>query len=127
MNRSDQIRNGIVAARERGIEWGRAGKIRAAENAAAADEFANSLRQLMAEIMSRTRFPSSIAVRLNLMGVPTARGGFWRPTTVYRLIDRLGDIEKEIAAAKATNACSSWWRTMITFQEWRLLRGITEF
>jgi len=123
VDRRDATRAGIAAARERGVEWGSAGKIRAAENSASADQFAESLRPLLIELMSRTRATDRLAYRLNQMGLPTPRGGRWHRATVHRLIERLGDVEAEVAVARDAGACA-WWHEKISYQKWRQLRGL---
>ena len=56
---------------------------------AKADEFANRLGKIINPMLASGMSRCSIAKRLNELGVPTARGGVWEPTTVTRILERL--------------------------------------
>lgn len=56
-----------------------------------ADALAESLRATMEEIKeSGTTSFSGIAKKLNAQKIKTARGGKWHPSSVKRLLERLG-------------------------------------
>jgi hypothetical protein len=123
-NRSDQTRRGIAAARERGVQFGRAGRALADRNAAAAKERADRLRPLVAELIALgVRRPSYLARCLNRMGVPTARGGWWRTSTAVDVLNRLGpSLNDDVLAAAASGI---GWRLedRLSYQEWLALRS----
>ena len=81
----------IVKARARGVSWGRHGKALAARNREDAETFAEALRPLLMVMPPKVlRSPTAIAHELNGRGVSTPRGGRWHPTSVRRLLGRLG-------------------------------------
>ena len=62
MNKSDQTKRGIARARARGIAWGAYAAVLAQQNRERADQFAESLRPLMLQLMlARRRGPGSRA------------------------------------------------------------------
>ena len=70
-------------------------------NRQAADEFAESLRPLILELMlAPRRGPVRLARELNRLGVPASRVGKWHPATVDRLLRRLPGLKEEIAKAR---------------------------
>ncbi|MFG3593796.1 recombinase family protein [Bradyrhizobium sp. RDI18] len=79
-------RTKAAAAKARGVKLG--SPTAAATNRQAADQHAESLRDIVEPIkhLSTRR----IAAALNEQGVETSRGGRWQPMTVARLLDRLG-------------------------------------
>jgi len=87
---SQRTRDALAAAKARGVELGKYGKVLARQNRAAADRFA---RQIEPEIMKlRAGGITSIralANELNQRQVATAAGGQWHPQTVHRLIQRI--------------------------------------
>jgi len=105
-SRSVQTRQGIVAAKERGVEWGRAGKDLAVRNRDQSIIFAEGLRTLIVKLMKQSfEKPTWVARRLNQLQVPTPNGGCWHSASVSRLIKRLGpSLKTEILAAKNAKA-----------------------
>jgi hypothetical protein len=77
-------RNGKTSSRGRGMRGGEAGK-RAAESRARA--LRPTVRKLKAKGFVSHR---ALADELNRKGIPTPHRGRWHPTTVVRLLTRLG-------------------------------------
>jgi hypothetical protein len=81
----------LQAAKRRGAKLGKTGKQRAKANKAAANAQAKALeptiRELRAAGITSVR---AIAAALNDQKVPSTRGGEWHPTSVDRLLSRLG-------------------------------------
>jgi hypothetical protein len=76
--------SGATSSRGRGVHVASTNK-RAADSRAAA--LASTIRQLMAAgFVSQ----SELAGELNRKGIPTALGGSWHRTTVWRMVRRLG-------------------------------------
>ncbi len=101
MNKSDQTKQGIARARARGIAWGAHAPVLAQQNRERADQFAESLRPLMLQLMlARRRGPVKLARELNRIGVTTSRGGRWHPATVDRILRRLPGLKEELAKAR---------------------------
>ena len=88
---SETTKEALGAAKKRGVELGKNGKVLSVVNRQAADDFAHRLKP----VIQRLRNKGIITVRavseaLNKKGVPTFRtGGKWHPTTVYALMNRL--------------------------------------
>ena len=83
---SERTRQALAAARERGVVLGNAKQALVNKNESAAR--AESLRRLlegMSGLSART-----IARKLTLLAVPTARGAPWSARTVLRTMDRCG-------------------------------------
>ena len=79
----EQLR-GVPSSRRRGVHVASTNK-RAADSRAAA--LASTIRQLMAAGFVSQR---ELANELNRRGIPTALGGSWHRTTVWRMVRRLG-------------------------------------
>jgi len=88
---ASRTRDALQAAKRRGAKLGRTGRVRAKENKAAAQKHASSLAPLIREIQA-AGFTSvrAVAGELNRREVPTPRGGQWHPTTVARVLARIG-------------------------------------
>ena len=94
MKHSARTEAGITRAKSAGTQWGQHGTILAKANKAEAQKFSESLFPLILDLMlnaesAKQRGPSAMAEELNILGVPTARGGIWHPATVHRLVARL--------------------------------------
>src|SRR5229473_2339674 len=83
----EQVSGGI-SSRRRGVNTALKNK-RAADSRAAA--MASTIRKLMAAGFVSQR---ELADELNRRGIPTALGGSWHRTTVWRMLRRLGLITK---------------------------------
>ena len=101
MDHGTRTKIGIKKARARGVKWGTNGSKLAQHNRSAADQFAESLRPLIFELMlTPRRGPVRLARELNWRGVPARYGGKWHPATVDRLLKRLPGLKEELAKAK---------------------------
>jgi DNA invertase Pin-like site-specific DNA recombinase len=87
---SQRTKEALQAAKANGKVLGKTGVIRAAENKAKANDFADDIRPvveaLRAEGVTSVR---KVSEALNERGILTARGKSWHPTSVKRLLDRL--------------------------------------
>jgi DNA invertase Pin-like site-specific DNA recombinase len=83
---AQRTRAALQAAKARGQQLGDRdiGK----RKAAAADAFAEGLREVVTPLVGQTM--RAIAQALNDRGIKTARGGQWQSSQVMRLLDRLG-------------------------------------
>jgi transposase len=75
--------SGGTSSRRRSVHGALAGK-RAADSRAAA--LASTIRKLLADGLAQR----ALADELNRRGIPTALGGSWHYTTVWRMLRRLG-------------------------------------
>lgn len=77
----------LQAAKARGVELGKNGKVLAVRNRKAAQEFANSILPQMRNARNNgCQSLREICDYLNSNGVRTASSGYWHPTTVKRLL-----------------------------------------
>lgn len=95
---SQRTKDGLQAAKARGVKLGTTGKARAVENCATADEFA---REVVAQIQQipedlRTTI-ASLTSELNSRRIPTAKGGNWHRQSVYRLLKRCESLGLELS------------------------------
>lgn len=73
------------------MKQGRTGRVRAKENKAAAQKHASSLAPIVREIRAAgITSVRALSEELNRRKVPTPRGGEWHPTTVARVLARIG-------------------------------------
>ncbi|SMX45607.1 recombinase family protein [Octadecabacter ascidiaceicola] len=90
---SQRTKDGLAAAKARGVELGRAGKDRAKENRQAADDFAKFTAEQIRQIPEDLRTTiTSLTRELNARKVPTARNGVWDRQRVYRLLRRVNEM-----------------------------------
>lgn len=88
---ASRTRDALQAAKRRGVKLGKMGRVRAKENKAAAKAHANSLAPLIGQLRAAgITSVRAVAEELNRRQVPTPRGGEWHPTSVARLLARLG-------------------------------------
>jgi len=96
---SQRTKEALAAAKARGVELGKNGKILAAENRATADRFAHQIKPEIAKLRaSGITSIRALAAALNKRQVPTAAGGRWHGATVHRLIQRI-DSQPDLRAA----------------------------
>jgi DNA invertase Pin-like site-specific DNA recombinase len=86
----ERTRMALAAAKARGVKLGVNGKVLADKNRKIADEFSYKMmttfyQVIVAEALSYKRS----AERLNDLGVPSATGGVWHATTVFRVWQRI--------------------------------------
>lgn len=89
---SARTKAALAAAKARGVRLGKNGAVLARQNAAAAD---NHARRVAADVqrLRRGRSVRQLVDALNRKNVPTANGGPWHASTVYRLLKRLEVVE----------------------------------
>jgi len=96
---SQRTREALAAAKARGVELGKHGKILAAENRATADRFAHQIKPVILNLRaSGITSIRALAEALNKRRVATAAGGRWHGATVHRLIQRI-DAQPDLRAA----------------------------
>ena len=87
---SERTKAALAAAKARGVELGKNGKVLARQNREKAVTFANDMaktvQQLQNEGFSTVR---QLADELNSRGIPSANGAKWHVPTVHRLLRRL--------------------------------------
>ena len=82
---SERTKTALASAKERGVELGRNGKVLAQRHKREARMFANSIESTLRALIEGEGVSFRAAAdRLNDMGINTARGGRWHPTSVYR-------------------------------------------
>ncbi|MEM9856522.1 MAG: recombinase family protein [Bacteroidota bacterium] len=88
---SEATRAALQAAKERGVELGKHGKVLSVANRKAAHDFAHQLSPVLRRLERRgITSVRAISKELNRKGVPTFHeGGKWHPSTVHTLINRL--------------------------------------
>ena len=94
MNHSKKIRIGIAMARAAGTQWGTHGAVLAKKNKDNSQEFAESLRPVILDLMLNAksvkhRGSTALAEKLNELEIPTVRGGKWYAENVQRIMKRL--------------------------------------
>ncbi len=80
-----RIKEALAAAKRRGVELGKNGKVLATQNKAKADEFALSIMPYLHTKNSLRGW----AKMLNKMNVPSFRGRQWHSNSLYRISARL--------------------------------------
>ena len=96
---SQRTKDGLQAAKARGVELGATGKARAAENRATADEFAREVAEQIRQIPEDLRPTiASLTSELNARRIPTAKGGSWHRQSVYRLLERCESLGLELSS-----------------------------
>jgi DNA invertase Pin-like site-specific DNA recombinase len=88
---SKRTREGLAAAKARGVKLGNKGNLKKGRKIqmAAADEFANTIWEIVEPMISSGMSQQEIADRLNRNGVKTARDGRWSRNQLYRIIQRV--------------------------------------
>ena len=85
---SRRTKDALTAAKARGVKLGITGKVRARENQIAADDHALAISEDVRRLR-RGRSVRALTDAMNAEAIKTARGGFWHPSTVHRLLKRL--------------------------------------
>ncbi|MEM6359403.1 MAG: recombinase family protein [Bacteroidota bacterium] len=88
---SEATKAALQAAKERGVELGKNGKLLSVTNRKAAQDFAHQLSPVLRRLERRgITSVRAISKELNRKGVPTFHeGGKWHPSTVHTLMNRL--------------------------------------
>jgi DNA invertase Pin-like site-specific DNA recombinase len=88
---SETTKEALNAAKKRGVELGKNGKVLSIINRKAADDFAHKLSPVLRKFKKRgITSIRAVSKELNRKGIPTFRtGGKWHPNTVYALMNRL--------------------------------------
>lgn len=88
---SERTKAALAAAKARGTKLGANGKNLALQNKKEAEVFAKSVELPLRQMIVQQKLSFRAAAdRLNELNVPTARGGQWHPSTVFRAWQRLG-------------------------------------
>jgi len=87
---SERTKAALAAAKERGVELGKNGKVLAAQNRRDAIDFAKRIERLFSELgITQDMDLQSIARRLNEAEIKTRKGGNWHKSTVARVLKYL--------------------------------------
>lgn len=90
---SQRTRDGLQAAKARGVVLGATGKDRARENRSRADQHARDLAEQIRAIPEDLRQTiTSLTQEMNARKIPTANGGQWHRQSVYRLLERFSEL-----------------------------------
>lgn len=90
---SQRTKDGLAAAKAKGVKLGKNGANLAKTNRQAADDFARSTVEQIRQIPEDLRKTiTSLTRELNARKVATARGGVWDRTRVYRLLRRCNEL-----------------------------------
>ena len=89
---SERTKAALAAAKERGVELGKNGKVLARANRDAAEVFAKTMETQFA-LLGITPHTSlaEIAAHLNRAGIKTREGGIWYKVTVARVLKRMSE------------------------------------
>ncbi len=87
---SERTKAALASAKARGVKLGRYGKVLAERHRREAKAFAANIEDELRGLIEKEGVSFSVAAeRLNKMKVPTARGGKWHSTSVYRTWQRV--------------------------------------
>jgi len=88
---SQRTKAALAAAKNRGVVLGANGRVLAEANIKAADQWADSIAEIMSSAIAacRKKTLQNLANKLNSWGVKTRTGRDFAPTTVMRLMKRL--------------------------------------
>lgn len=94
---SQRTKDGLRAAKARGVVLGGTGKDRAHENRSKADQHAQEIIELVRAIPDDLRQTVTDLTReMNARAIPTAKGGVWHRQGVYRLVRRFSELGLEL-------------------------------
>ena len=99
---AQRTRAALAAAKARGVKLGVNGARLAAVRKNEAAAFAETLRSVVTAMAGSGTTLQVIADQMNALGVPTREGAAWAPTTVRRLLIRLGLYERNNPQKAAT-------------------------
>jgi DNA invertase Pin-like site-specific DNA recombinase len=99
---SETTKEALKAAKNRGVELGKNGKLLSVTNKQAAEDFARKLSPVIQRLRKRGIMTSrAVCEALNKKSVPTFRtGGKWHPSSVHSLLTRINGQEKEQKQSK---------------------------
>ena len=95
---SKRTKSALAAAKARGTVLGTNGKLLARKYRSEALGRASGLADVVRSLQGTHRSVRALAEALNARGVPTPKGGAWRPGTVHRLLRRLDESQSSSAA-----------------------------
>ncbi len=87
---SERTKAALAAAKERGVQLGRNGKLLAKQNRMEAVEFARDISKEINKLgLGGSASLREVASALNDIGVRTRNGSHWHPTSIARVINRI--------------------------------------
>jgi len=86
---SERTKAALAAAKARGVQLGKHGKVLAKQNRDAADDHARQIATTVRQLQVEHRTVRALAAAMNNEEIPTALGGAWHLPSVHRLIKRL--------------------------------------
>ncbi|PWK72555.1 DNA invertase Pin-like site-specific DNA recombinase [Mucilaginibacter oryzae] len=105
---SETTKEALKAARNRGVELGKNGKlVLSVANKQAAEDFARKLSPIIGRLKKRGIITGrAVCDELNKKGVPTFRpGGKWHPSSVHTLLTRINKQEQQKEHNKINSPC----------------------
>lgn len=96
---SERTKAALSSAKARGVKLGVHGIILSEKNRKDANRFASSFKPILNELLVNENLSfRNTAIRLNELGLPTARGRKWHSTSVHRLWNRIQKINSPATA-----------------------------
>jgi len=92
---SERTKVALAAAKARGVELGKHGRVLAERHKAEADHFARRIASDVLPLRREGMSVRAITEELNRRNIPTSTGGRWHGTTMHRLLKRLDRIGPE--------------------------------
>jgi len=86
---SERTKAALAAAKARGVQLGKHGKILAHKNREAADDHARRIAPMIRSLQVGHHSIRALAAAMNDENIPTARGGAWHLPSVHRMLKRL--------------------------------------
>jgi len=109
---SERTRLGLQQAKKKGVILGKNGKVLAAENKRNADAFALArIPDVEQERCNGFKSEGQLMRRFNDLGIMSARGRRWHPSTIHALLKRIERLKSEASNENHENNISSLLKT----------------